>query len=119
MAISITERSSKMFQFGARLRAVIVKEMTDEVVGARLGVEAFPLVAWSLGGAVTDNKTGQLIRAVPAKYGLGWIMEEKLSQFPFRCRDSQFGFIVCLPPAKNWDAGGEFEMDGDKIIYRR
>lgn len=107
-----------MFQFGSHLRSVILKEMTDDVVGARLGVEVFPLVAWSLGGTVKDNKTGQLIRTVPAKYGLGWIMREKLPRFPFRCPDRQFGFIVCLPPAKDWASGGEFELENDEIVYR-
>lgn len=100
------------------MRAVIVKELTEDVMGARLGVDAFPLVAWSLGGTVTDSKTGQLVRTVPAKYGLGWIVREKLPRFPFRCRDNQFGFIVCLPPGENWKEGGEFELDGEDIVYR-
>ncbi|WP_284178836.1 hypothetical protein [Rhabdaerophilum sp. SD176] len=107
-----------MFRFWAKLRAVIAKEMTDDVVGVRLGVDAFPLVAWSLGGTVKDNKTGQLIQNFPAKYGLGWIKHEKLPRFPFRCPDHQFGFIVCIPPAKEWASGGEFEMEEGQIIYR-
>ncbi|MCZ8374833.1 MAG: hypothetical protein O9342_05605 [Beijerinckiaceae bacterium] len=107
-----------MFTFGNVLRKIIQAEITEENFGGRLGVDLFPLVAWSLGGTVTDNKTGQLFRTEPAKYGLGCIKREQLTRFPFRCPDDQFGFIVCLPPSKNWIEGGEFEMEGDKIVYR-
>ena len=107
-----------MFRFGNVLRNYIQAEVTEDIVGGRLGVDLFPLVAWSLGGTVTDNKTGQLIKTVPAKYGLGCIKYEQLTRYPFRCPDNQFGFIVCLPRSENWKEGGEFEMDGEDIIYR-